>query len=143
MTATPAYSIVAAKAALDSLLGKLNVSTAGHIKIFTGTAPTDVETADSGTLLSTLTLSTTAFAASVADGTIGAKATANAITSDTSAAATGTAGYFRAYDSTGTCVVQGNVGTSAADMIISSTTITAGDTVACTSWVVHLPNGGA
>ncbi len=142
MAANPAYSIVAAQAALDALLAKLNVGGAGTLKIYTGSPPGDVETGVTGTLLSTLPLSATSFPASVADGTIGAKATANAITSDTNAANSGTAGYFRAFNGSSTGVIQGTVGTSAADAIISSTIITAGDTVACTSWVVHLPNGG-
>ena len=143
MAANPMVSMLSARAALDALLAKLNVGgTAGHIKIFTGAMPATCETADSGTLLSTLTLSTTAFASSSDPGTTGlATATANAITSDTNAAATGTAGYFRAYDSAGVCIVQGTVGTSAADMILNTTSIVAGATVAITSWTVTLPDG--
>jgi hypothetical protein len=143
MTANPMVSMGSARAALDALLAKLNVGgTAGHIKIFSGAMPATCETADSGTLLSTLTLSTTAFAASTDSGTTGlATATANAIASDTNAAANGTAGYFRAYDSAGVCIVQGTVGTSAADMILNTTSIVAGATVAITSWVVTLPDG--
>jgi len=136
-------SMLSARAALDALLGKLNVGgTAGVVKIFTGSMPATCETADSGTRLATLTLSTTAFPASTDPGSTGlATATANAITSDTNAAATGTAGYFRAYDSAGVCIVQGTVGTSAADMILNTTSISAGSTVAITSWVVTLPDG--
>jgi len=143
MAANPMVSMLSARAALDALLAKLNVGgTAGHIKIFTGSMPATCETADSGTLLSTLTLSTTAFPASTDPGSNGlATATANAITSDTDAAATGTAGYFRAYDSAGVCIVQGTVGTSAADMILNTTSIVQHATVAITSWVVTLPDG--
>jgi hypothetical protein len=143
MAANPMVSMLSARAGLDALLAKLNVaSAAGHIKIFTGSMPATCETADSGTLLSTLTLSVTAFPASTDSTTTGlATATANAITSDTNAAATGTAGYFRAYDSAGVCIVQGTVGTSAADMILNTTSIVSGATVAITSWVVTLPDG--
>jgi hypothetical protein len=145
MAANPMVSMLGARAALDALLAKLNVGgTAGRIKIFSGAMPATAETADSGTLLSTLTLSVTAFPASADPGTTGlATATANAITSDTNAAATGTAGYFRAYDSAGVCIVQGTVGTSLADMILNTTSIAAGATVAITSWVVTLPDGSA
>ena len=145
MAANPMVSMLSARAALDALLAKLNVGgTAGHIKIFSGAMPATTETADSGTLLSTLTLSTTAFPASADPGTTGlATATANAVTSDPSAAATGIAGYFRAYDSAGVCIVQGTVGTSLADMILNTTSISAGATVAITSWVVTLPDGSA
>jgi len=142
MAANPMVSMLSARAALDALLALLNTGGAGHIKIFTGAMPATAETADSGTLLSTLTLSATAFPASTDPGSTGlATATANAITSDTSAAATGTAGYFRAYSGAGTCIVQGTVGTSAADMILNTTSISAGATVAITSWVVTLPDG--
>lgn len=142
MTAQPMVSMAAARAALDQLLAQLNTGGAGHIKIFTGAAPATVETADSGTLLSTLTLSNPAFPASADGGTNGlATATANAIASDTNAAASGTAGYFRAYDGAGTCILQGTVGTASADMILNTVSISAGATVAITSWVVTLPDG--
>lgn len=143
MAANTFISPAAAKAGLDAILAKLNVSAAaGHIKIFTGTAPVTCGTADSGTLLSTLTLSVTSFPASVDGSTTGLmNATANTITADTNAAATGTAGYFRGYDSAGVCVIQGTVGTSAADMILNTTSIVAGSTVSITSWVVTMPDG--
>lgn len=141
MTAAPMYSNLGAIAALNALLALLNTGGAGKICIFTGAAPATVETADSGTKLSTLPLSATAFPTAVdnSDGT--AKATANAITSDTNAAATGTAGYFRAYNGSGTCILQGTVGTSAADMILNTTSIVAASTVAISSWTVAMPDG--
>lgn len=142
MTATPMISMASAQAGLDAILAKLNVGgTAGVIKIFSGSMPATTETADAGTLLSTLTLSTTAFAASTdnSDGT--AKATANSVTADTNAAATNTAGYFRAYSSAGTCIIQGNCGTSATDMILNTTSIVQHATVSVTSWTVQLPDG--
>lgn len=139
MAATPIISPTAAKAGLDAICAKLNTS--GVIKVFTGSAPSHTGAADTGTLLVTLTLSTTAFAASTDGTTTGIMtATANAITSGT-AAASGTAGYFRAYDGSVVCHIQGSCGTSAADMILNSTTITSGDVVAATSWVVTLPDG--
>jgi hypothetical protein len=135
-------SMASARAGLDAILAKLNVGgTAGTIQIFTGTMPASTETADSGTKLSTLTLSVTAFAASVdnSDGT--AKATANAIANDTNAAASGTAGYFRGKDSAGSVVIQGTVGTASADMILNTTSIVSGATVSITSYTVQLPDG--
>lgn len=142
MAANPMVSMASAEAALNALLAVLNTGGAGHIKIFTGSMPATTETADSGTLLSTLTLSATAFANATDPGSTGlATAVANAITSDTNAAATGTAGYFRAYNGSGVCVVQGTVGTSAADMILNTVSIVAGATVAITSWTVTLPDG--
>lgn len=143
MATAPQISQAAAQAGLDAILAKLNVTTAGHIKIFTGAAPANCEAADTGTLLAQPTLSVTSFAASATSSSPrGAIATANAITADTSAAATGTAGYFRAYDSAGVCVAQGTCGTSAADMILNTTSIVATSTVSVTSWTVTLPDGG-
>lgn len=143
MAANTVISMISARAGLDAMLAKLNVgAAAGHIKIFTGAAPATTLTADSGTLLATLTLSVTSFPASVDGVTTGlAVATANAITADTNAAATGTAGYFRAYDSANVCIVQGTVGTSAADMILNTTSIVAASTVSVTSWIVNMPDG--
>jgi hypothetical protein len=142
MAANPMVSMASAEAALNALLALLNTGGTGHIKIWSGAMPATCETIDAGTLLSTLPLSATAFPAATDPGSTGlATATANAITSDTSAAATGTAGYFRAYNGAGTCIIQGTVGTSAADMILNTTSISAGATVAITSWVVTLPDG--
>lgn len=146
MAANPIYYNLGARAALDALTAKLNALNAhnGVIKIFTGGAPATCETADSGTLLSTLGLSATAFGASTdnSDGT--GKATAAAITSDTNAAGTGTAGYFRAYSYDGTtytCIIQGTVGTATADMILNTTSIVAASTVAITAWTIQMPDG--
>lgn len=138
MTASPVISNAGAQAALNALTALLN---GGHIKIFTGSQPTSCETADSGTLLVTLTLASTAFAAAT-DGTDGtAHAGANSITSGT-AGNTGTAGYFRGYGSGGTCQIQGDVGLSGADFIITpSTTITSGNVVGVTAWTLKLPDG--
>lgn len=142
MAATPVMSIVAAKAALDAITAIMNTGGTGHIYIRTGAPPTKTTDADTGTLLATLTCSATAFGASTSATTNGlATATANAVTSDTNAAATGTAAHFRAKNGAGTVIIQGTVGTATSDMIINTTSITAGDTVACTSWLVTLPCG--
>ena len=72
-----------------------------------------------------------------------AVATASAVTSGT-AGNSGTAGYFRVYPNAPTttnAVLQGTVGTSAADMIINTTTITSGDTVSCSAWTASFPDG--
>ncbi len=142
MAATPVMSIAAAKAALDTVVDLLDVGGTATIEIRTGAPPATTLTADSGTLLATLTCSATAFGAATSATANGlATATANAITSDTNADATGTAAHFRAKSGGGTVIIQGTVGTATSDMIINTTSITAGDTVACTSWLVTLPCG--
>lgn len=132
--------MLAARAALDAITALL--TSTSHIKIYTGAPPANTLAADGGTLLSTLAFSATAFPASTDSGTTGlATATANAIASDTSAANSGTAGHFRCWNAASVTILQGTCGTSSADMIMNTTTVTAGDTVACSSFVVTLPDG--
>ncbi len=64
----------------------------GRINVYTGSQPATADTAASGTLLATLTLPSDVFGAS-SSGTI----TANTITADSSADASGTPGYARWY----------------------------------------------
>lgn len=109
------------------------VGTSGLLKIFTGTPPATCGTADSGTLLATLTCNASAFG-SASSGVL----TAGAITGAT-AAGTGTAGYFRVYPSAATttnAVFQGLVGTSGSDLNLNSTSIASGQTVSVTSLVI-------
>lgn len=141
MAAAPVISILSTKTALNALTALLSVGGAGTIEVRTGAPEATTLTADSGTLLATLTLSATAFAAATNATANGlATATANAITSAT-AVANGTAGHWRAKSNAGVVIVQGNAATSGADMILSSTTINSGDTVSATSWKITLPCG--
>lgn len=143
MAANTAIRNAVAITMLDVLVDALDAGGGpAVIEIRTGTPPGATTDADTGTLLGTLTCSTTAFGSSANDpGNHRAKAIAAAITSDTSADATGTAGYFRAKTTGGVVIIQGTVGTAAADMILNTVTITAGDTIACTSWIVYMPDG--
>jgi len=62
-------------------------------------------------------------------------ATANAITADSSANATGTATWFRALESDGTTAVfDGSVGTSGANINLNSVAISVGAAVSVTSY---------
>ena len=113
---------------------------AGTIKVYTGAAPTNPGDAASGTLLGTLTCSDPAFGAS-STGT----ATASAITSDTSADNSGTAGYFRILQSDGTTVVmQGTAGVAGdtPNLVFDNATIVAGGTIAITALTVTVPQEG-
>ena len=95
------------------------------IKIFTGTPPANCATADSGVMLVTFAGNATQFGTTTA-GVLTASAVANA-----TAANGGTAGYFRVYPSAATttnAVFQGTVGMSAADMILTNTSIASGQT---------------
>lgn len=65
-------------------------------------------------------------------------ATANAISSDTNATG-GTAAVFKFRNRNNAEVLRGTVGTSGADLNLSSVSIAAGDTVAVSSFTVTMP----
>ena len=111
----------------DALAALLN---AGFIKIYDGTQPATGDTALSGnTLLATLTFGNPAFTSTVAG-----VATANAITSGT-AVATSTATFCRLFKSDNTTAVfDGSCGTSAANLVLNTTSIVSGATVSCSSF---------
>ncbi len=125
-------AIIARNAALDAQSPLANT---GYLRIYSGAKPATPETAVSGTLLATLRLNATAFGAAS-----GGVITANAITADTNAAASGTAGYFRILKSDGTSALfDGTVGTSGADLNLNSVAISAGATVSVTSLTITDP----
>lgn len=107
---------------------------AGTIAIRTGAQPTNVGDADSGTLLGTLTFSDPAFGAASSG-----QATANAISSDTSADASGTAGHFRIKDSDGNIHSDGTCGQGSGDLNFDNNVIVAGGTIAITSMTITCP----
>lgn len=102
---------------------------AGLFRIYDSTRPATCGTAT--TLLAELT-----FTDPCAPAASGGALTFSAITADASANATGTATWFRNVDSTGTCCVDGNVGTSGSDLNLNSTSIATGQNVAVTSYVI-------
>ena len=137
-----AGAIAACNALVDLLDTGTGSPNLGTIKIYTGAQPADPDTAPSGTLLGTLTLANPAFGAA-ADATPGAVATANSIASDTSADATGTAGWFRAADSDGSAFIDGNVTLDTASPLgglrLDDVAIVSGGTIAVSSWTVTMP----
>lgn len=120
------------------------LANSGTLKIYSGSQPTDANTAvGAQTLLATLTFGATAFASSAASGTTPSRkatATANAITGDTSADNTGTATWFRLLKSDGTTVVlDGSVGTTGADLNLATTSLVSGVDVEVTSFTLSVP----
>jgi hypothetical protein len=127
MALNPFLADAGAKAAADAVCALLNN---GTIQIRSGTQPVNGNAAVTGTLLVTLTFGATAFGAASAAGV----ATANAIGA-ANAVAAGTAAWFRAFKSDGTTAVfDGSVGTSAADLILSSVALVSGGNVAVSSF---------
>lgn len=103
---------------------------AGIINIYTGTQPATADTGLSGnTLLVTLTFANPAFASASA-GVIAANAIASGV-----AVATGTATFFRVFKSdTTTKVMDGSVGTTTANLILPTVSITSGQTISCSAF---------
>jgi len=110
-------------ARLDTIESTIGVSAVMRIR--SGAAPADCATADSGTVLATLTLPS-----DWANAASGGAKTKLGTWQDTSADATGTAAHFRIYDSSGvTCHIQGTVGLGSGDLSLDNTSIATGQTV--------------
>lgn len=127
MATNPQISYAAANAEANALAPLMN---SGKLRIYDSTVPTRADDAiGASVLLAELTMNATAFGAS-SNGVI----TANAITADASANNSGTATYYRIWDSAGTtCYIQGTVGTATSDMILNSVAISAGAAVTVTA----------
>lgn len=95
----------------------------GYLRIYDGSQPASADTGvTSQVLLAELRLNATAFGAP-SSGVI----TANAITPEDAALASGTATWYRVLKSDGTTPLwDNNIGTSSAGLIMATTTITAG-----------------
>lgn len=127
--------------ALDSGMGTA-FDTTGRINVYTGSQPATADTAASGTLLGTLTLSADAFAAA-ASGAIAL----NSVTSDTTADASGTAGYCRFYRTGDTAPGSAGNGTTdrrmdlliGTDIAMDNTAVVAGGTIALSAWSLNHP----
>jgi hypothetical protein len=125
----------------DAAVDRLN---SGTVAIRTGAPPTNVSDASSGTLLGTCTLNATAFGN--AGAAVAGRADSNAITSDTNADASGTAGHFRVYaNGAGDTAAdwQGTAGESGdtPDLVFDNKTIVAGGTIAISSIQFTQPIG--
>jgi hypothetical protein len=123
-------------AILDAI--ETSIGASAVMKIRTGTVPASVATADSGTVLATLSLPSDWMAGAAS----GSKALAGTW-QDTSADAGGTAGHFRIYASDGTTAhLQGTVTATGGggDLTLDSTTIGAGQVVTITAFTVAAAN---
>lgn len=122
---TVGYNSTLRNARLDAITTRAGGS--AKLRIYDGSRPATGGTAT--TLLAELTCNAT-FAPSASGGVL----TLNSISDDTSANATGTATWFRIVQSDGTThVLDGSVGTSGADMNLSTTSIVAGARVSITA----------
>lgn len=126
------FSTTVRNARLDAIETAVGVSAV--LKIRTGAAPADCGTADSGTVLATMTLPSDWMSAAAS----GAKAKTGTW-QDASADAAGTAAHWRLYASDGTTVhAQGTVTATGGggDLTLDNTSIAAAQVVTITSWTL-------
>lgn len=120
--------------ACDAIVDDIDAGAgAGTIQIHVGAQPGAVG-GTYGTLLGTLTFSDPAFGAA-ATGV----ATASAITSDTNADASGTAGSFHIRDSDSNTHSDGTCGQGSGDLSFDNNVIVAGGTIAISAMTVTVP----
>lgn len=121
---------------LDSV--ETTIGTSAVLKIRTGSAPANVATADSGTVLATLTLPSDWMAAASS----GSKAKSGTW-QDSSADATGTAAHWRLYASDGTTAhAQGTVTATSGggDMEVDNTSFASGQSFTVTTFTLTAAN---
>ena len=130
------YGITVKNARLDAI--ETTIGTSPILKIRSGSVPATPATADSGTVLATLTLPSDWMGAASA----GAKAMSGTW-QDTSADNTGTAAHFRIYDSAGTtCHIQGTVTATGGggDLTVDNVSFASGQSFSVTSFTITSGN---
>lgn len=135
MALNPKLSNEAANAEADAACALANT---GYLRIYDGSQPATADTAiESQVLLAELRFAATAFG-----GAVAGVATANSITADSSANATGTAAWFRVLKSDGTSPLwDGSVGTATANLVLDSISIVLGGTVSVTAFTFTASKG--
>jgi hypothetical protein len=131
----PKVTAARRNAMLDNFTGNFNN---GYLRLYDSVQPSDADQAlGAQVLLAELRFGATAFAAAS-----GGSASANAITDDASANATGTCTWFRCLASDGTTVLcDGSVGTSGSNLNLNSVAIQSGATVSVSSFTITMAAG--
>ena len=107
---------------------------AGTIRIYAGSVPADIDASTSATVLAEMSLASPAFGSVTTSGN-DVVCSIPAPISDSSANASGTAAFWRAFNSSGTAIAQGSAGGpgSGADMILTQPALVSGGPVEITS----------
>jgi hypothetical protein len=128
---TTGYNVTLRSAQMDAITTFAGAG--AKLRIYDGTRPATGGTAT--TLLAEFTLGSP-FAPAASSATLSPTLPSNA-----TAAATGTATWFRVVKADGTThVLDGSAGTSGTDLILNTTSITSGITVSVTAWSVTRGN---
>lgn len=128
------YSTVLRNAQLDAIEPRV---VNNKLRIYSGAAPANITDAATGTLLAEITLPADAFAAAASGQKV-----KSGTWSTSGALATGSAGYFRIVNTgTSETVMQGTVGTSAADLIVDSVSFVSGQAFTVTTFTLQTQEG--
>ncbi len=132
-------STAARNASLDGIVSA--IGDAPTLKMWGGTMPSACDEPDTGTLVSTLVLADT-WAEPASDGSVSfVRIDGDGIV--TAALGAGTITYYRLLGSSGTCHAQGTVvgPGDTGDMVVSATTVAAGQLIVVNSWIITDGNG--
>ena len=125
------YSVAVNNAKLDQI--ESTIGTAPLLRVYTGSIPANPAAAATGTLLATLTLPSDWMAAAAS------ASKAKAGTWSGTASASGTAGYCRIYDSTGTtCHIQGTAGIGSGDYAFDNTSLATSQSVTVNTFTISV-----
>src|SRR3954470_20480929 len=128
---TVQLSVAVRNGMLDAI--ETAVGTSAVLKLKTGSPPATCATADSGTVVATISLASDWMSAASS----GSKAFSSTPLTDSSADNAGTLGHYRVYASDGTtCHMQGTITATGGggDMTVDNTSVVAGQSVSITSW---------
>lgn len=141
MAKAPSISNAAAIAACNSIVDKIDAgSAAGYMNVYAGSKPSNVDTALTGqTLLATFEFNASAAFGNATDVAPGARATLADVPITTTAVGTGTAAFFRVFDSDDVAIIDGTVGTTDSDAIIDNTSVVTGQDVTLESYTFTVP----
>ena len=136
---TTKITAAAANAACNAIVGSINTGGAGTLTIYGGTQPANPETAPGASALATISLNNPAFGAASSGVAV---LDVSPQIEDAMADAGGNAAWFRITNGNGTAVIDGAVGQDppgTAELILNTTTITAGGPVRISSFTFTVP----
>jgi len=140
------------EAELDEVLdGAKEIFRGSKLAVYSGSQPTDADSAATGTLLFTISLNGGATGLSFENAASGVLVKATAETWQGTAVASGTAGWCRLYEegddpslaSTVFARIDGNAGTSGAQLNMSNTAVTSGAVQSVSAFSLTLPASGS
>lgn len=132
------------QAACDGAVDQVDVGSTnaqGRLRIYSGSKPASANDAATGSLLAEVNLANPSFGAANSSGVATLLGVPLATVGLPAAGAGTAAGYFRIVNRNVNAVLQGNVATSASDLIVNTTTISENVSFEILSGTVTMPSG--